>query len=260
MTLRQLLKSDIETEVASRAEEWASFSTAVMTQVDAMVEAPRDDLTPVAEALQAESAEVAGAVDWDRFSSSLMARVEAEVAAEAVALEAPSSVHGLLEDEMRDEVLSRDQQWSSFTDGVMSKIAAQERQAKKAPLEERAVQEFKREVAHELEEVEPRFEHDLKDQVQQGVAHPDPGTFTRIGNWWRGLKESRRWVNGLGLAAAATAALALIVLAPESPNRAPPEVVNPIALGEVSVEEVSFEGSVTVMQGGGATVVWLAES
>ena len=73
--------------------------------------------------------------------------------------------------------------------------------------------------------------------------------------WWRGLRESQRWANGLSLAAAATAAVALIVMV--GPDESP---MNPIALGEVSVEEVSFEGSVAVMPGSGATVVWLAEA
>ena len=141
------------------------------------------------------------------------------------------------------------------------------------------------EVRAEVQTIGPRLERDMPRAVEQRIAPPAPvvasparETAARDSGRPRpvrgyaptGARKTSTWLGGrmraaLGAVAAVAATLAAVYLRPPAvdPLPGPPELAPLHALGprgEVHVDEVDYDGTVTVMESDGVAVIWLADS
>ena len=188
---------------------------------------------------------------WSEFSRTLLARIERKVAEEPES----SLMTGLLRADSARELESREGQWSAFTEGVRRRIGEEARKEARAPLDVRAIATLKDEVAAELEEIAPRFERRFAAELAERIETEGDGFFARA---WSRLREwisapAGRWALAGAVAAGLAAA---ILLAPQ-----PSEDIELAAWDRsVRVDQLSFEGTVTVMNREGVAVIWLARS
>lgn len=222
------LHASSEREVAAR--DWAAFSTGIAAQIDALSE----PLLPVdvSNALRAASTREVSSRDaeWSAFTARVLARVEAEISAE---LERPSDVGALVRGDAERAVAERD--WDRFSD---------------VPKDE--TEQLREEVRSELAAMEPGFGGAFRAQVERRIRSHEPPRREREP---RAAHRSRRRFAPLVIAAVA-AALALFVL-PSQKIDPTSELPSTVAFGEVSIDEVSFEGQVVITHENGVPVMWL---
>jgi hypothetical protein len=171
-------------------------------------------------------------------------------------LDRPFFLTEALRDEVAAEMETRDGQWTAFEAGVSRRIDEASRLETRMSLEDRAIEAFKKNVEAELATVEPRFERSFKDGVERQIwraAKEPPSLFERMK---RRLMPQLAPTWRRAVLATATAAI-LGLLALRGLDRGPAEAI--ARMDDVSVNQVSFEGTVTVMPAdNGMTVVWLA--
>ncbi|MCC7384710.1 MAG: hypothetical protein IT384_22870 [Deltaproteobacteria bacterium] len=213
--------------------------------------------------------------EWPRFLSRVLQRIEAE--AETPPLTA--DVRAALSAELEREVAARDAHWGTFTARVLERIedevaveleggdpslgrmlraeseaalAAQDFagfEPARLPTESAEVQVFKREVATELRVMAPRFEGPFEAEVEQRL--PRRSVRSRAPHRDRGLRRT------LGAVIVSVAAMLLVLVMrpwPQEPS-APA-----VARGEIQIDALRFEGTVTVTRDQGIAVIWLAET
>lgn len=233
---------------AERGLDWAAFGQGIMDGIEAEEAAPALGAA-LRERVLEEVAAREG--DWDKFSQGVMAQLPAQTV----------TVAELLSEATEAELTSRDGEWSAFRARIFEAVDAEARAAAGAPLEAQAVLQLKGEVAAEVEALSPGFGETFKKEVESEIFKsaqtPTP--------WWTSAwTRLRAWMfpeGGMspGWAAAGMAAVLLVVVTglPRSPDPKPGQIAPPVALGAVAIEQISFEGDVTVMPEEGITVVWL---
>lgn len=174
--------------------------------------------------------------------------------------EARASLGEILQADVRAELDRREGDWTAFAAQLDARLEREDRAERDLPLEVRAVAALRRNVDRELIEMAPRFEASFRASVEARVLEATPPSLT----WWGRMERFlRRGFSleggGLGLAAAAVAAVLLIVWGTSTTVVRPEETIDALA-GSVRVEEVSFEGSVAVLPQAGVTVVFLSEA
>lgn len=170
----------------------------------------------------------------------------------------PFELSAALKGEVDQELLRRDGEWSAFTASVFRQIDGAEAEVTRMSVEDQAIAGLKSEVDAELAEMAPRFEASFRAGIEQRIwqaAKQQPTLGERITAWMDQLgrlllPHSR----SLGLAAAMAAILVAIALGGLFTSGD-----ETLGDSQVSVDRVSFEGSVTVMQEDGSPVVWLAD-
>lgn len=180
------------------------------------------------------------------------------------ALAQPFELGALLRREVDDELAQRDGEWSAFTSGVFRTIDGAELEVTRMSVEDRAIAAMKAEVDAELAELAPLFDAGFRQGVEQKIwqsAKEQPTWGARIGGWLDSLRRTLFpdvGFRGLGLVAAAAAVILVVALGGvfDQPV-APPELTPPT--NQVTIANLSYEGSVTVMQNEGVAVVWLAD-
>ena len=254
-----LVRADLERAMdAIEPAAWASFGAAVRSRIAAEVEAELAEALPASEAaLEAVAAEVDGRA-WSSFGAAVRSRISTEVEAE---LSAPSAEAAQVRADLEAETASRAGQWSAFAASVSDQIRAAERVAARTPIEVRAIETLREDVAAELESVEPRFEKTFRREVEAKRDAPAAPSFLdramgRMRGWLHQLSGPQRLTIG-GLAAVAAASM-MFVAEPTLDHAS--DVVNALPSGAVSVDDVSFEGMVTVIENDGQTVIWLADA
>lgn len=170
-----------------------------------------------------------------------------------------ASVKELLTEDAAQEIARRDGEWNAFTAAVFDRIDDEDLGVLRMPMEDQAIDLFRQEVAGELAELAPRFEEGFREGVEQRIwnAAREPTIFDRVRAFFdRSLGEGIGW--SVGWAGAMAAALAIVTVTGIPGNERGAQIAenNP---GAVSVESVSFEGTVTVMPNDGVTVVWLSD-
>jgi hypothetical protein len=182
---------------------------------------------------------------------------DAEVLARFLAQ--PFELGATLREETEHELHRRDGEWSAFASSVFREIDGAEAQVTRMSVEDQAIAKLKAEVDAELADVAPRLEATFRAGIEQRIwqaAKEQPTLGARISAWLDGLGRAllpHSRVGGFGLAAAMAAILVAIAVGGLFTSGD-----DPTDGADVSVDYVSFEGSVTVMQEGGSAVVWLA--
>lgn len=260
----QLLREELEGEVSSRERQWEGFSSLVWKQIDAAAAVEETSRVAVGELLREELDEELGSRegDWDSFASLMWSRIGDEERRSARV-----SVIELLNEETAVELDRRDGAWNAFTAGVFRQIDSRERDLARASLEARAVDALRSEIDGELQSMAPSFEERFRDHVEQRIwdaarARPSwwerltHGLFAFLASLFRPEAHGRRF--GLAAAAAAVAVIAVLGIVPR-PGMDTRTLPGPASAGEVSIQSVSFEGTVMVMPSDGLTVVWLTD-
>lgn len=182
---------------------------------------------------------------------------DTECEVSSAALEQPFPLGALLREEVDAELSKRDGEWNAFTARVFRTIDQASIVEQRMSLEERAIEVMRAQVDGELAEMTPRFEREFKLGIEQKVwraAREKPTLGARVSEWvssWKKMLAPRP----IGFAMAAAAAVAIAVA-----YNPLPAVPNAGDVGaRVSVDRVSFEGTVTVMAEDGMTVMWLAD-
>ncbi|MCA9554985.1 MAG: hypothetical protein KC933_33450, partial [Myxococcales bacterium] len=141
---------------------------------------------------------------------------------------------------------------------VFEAVDAEARSLARGTVDEQAVRLLRAEVEDEVEALGPRFDARFSVEVDREIFKAGQGPAP----WW---KKAWDWVHGalqpghgLGWAAAA-AAVVLLVVATGLPPSPDPTLPSGALAGTVTVEQLSFEGNVTVMPDEGLTVVWLSD-
>lgn len=179
------------------------------------------------------------------------------------ALAQPFELGALLRREVDEELARRDGEWSAFTSGVFRTIDGAELEVTRMSVEDRAIAVMKAEVDAELAELAPLFDAGFKQGVEQRIwqsAKEQPTWGARIGGWLDSLRRTLFpdvGFRGLGLVAAAAAVILVVVLGGLFEQPVVPELTPPA--NAVTIANLSYEGSVTVMQNEGVAVVWLAD-
>lgn len=231
------------------AQDWSAFAAGVDDAIDGEALAPA-----VSAALreQVEEAVAAREGDWAGFTESVLAELPAQTVTVAELLTASTEA----------ELDARDGEWRAFSARVFEAIDAEQAEAARSPLEAQAVLALKAEVESEVEAMAPSFgeafKKDVERQIFKSAQQPDPW-WTRA---WAWVREMTNLEGGYGLAAAAATAIVLVAVTglpptPDAPSMPPASVA---LNGQVAVEQLSFEGDVTVMPEDGLTIVWLDDA
>jgi hypothetical protein len=234
-----------ETEAALAEVDFAAFARGVEDGLDAEALAPQ-----VAVALREAAAEAVASREgqWADFTAGVLAALPA----------ATVTVAELLTEATEAELVSRDGEWRAFTARVFEAVDAESRALAREPADAQAVQLLRAEVEDEVEALAPRFDARFGAEVDREIFKagqaPEP--------WW---KKAWTWLHGalqpghgLGWAAAA-AAVVLLVVSTGLPPGSDPALPDGALAGTVTVEQLSFEGNVTVLPDEGLTVVWLSD-
>lgn len=176
------------------------------------------------------------------------------------------SVQELLKEANQAELDSREGQWSAFTSAVFRRIDSEDLGVARMPLEEQAIESLKSEVDRELQTMAPRFEEDFLEGIEKRVwrsARREPSFGTWLQDLWARVVSLVAGAPGagvgrkLGFAAAMAAVAMLTIVGVRQEELAPLE--RSAGAGLVSLESVSFEGTVAVIPQDGLTVVWLSD-
>ena len=241
--------------------EWPAFADVVMSRVQDEARAASSVALP-AEVTSALRAESSSALDGlDDLASSVMSRVqdEARAASSDGRDELPDAVSAALGAPIREELARRDGQWSAFSESVRRQIRQDAVATARKPLAEQAIDQLREDVHAEVEAVAQRFESSFADRVDQRIATQEPGLWARLVAWFEDQASPARMAFG-GFAAAAAAAMVLFVLVPGDQGMQQPAVAALSPGGEVTVNEVSFEGTVTMFEEDGIAVIWLEDA
>lgn len=280
-----LLKANTGAETAGL--DWASFSQGISDGIDAEVSMADTAMSEVRPLLRAEALDEQGGLDWAAFSQGIMDGIEAEEAQPAIAAalreqasEAVAAREGqwdqfsagvmaslpaetvtvaeLLGEETEAELATRDGEWNAFSARVFEAVDAEERLADKAPLEAQAILQMKSEVGAEVEALSPKFGEDFKRGVEKEIFRSAQQPESWWSQAWSWVQETLQGGMGPGFMAAAAAAVVLIMVTglPDG-EQSVPQIAAAGPSGQVAVQQISFEGDVTVMPEEGVTVVWL---
>jgi hypothetical protein len=163
-----------------------------------------------------------------------------------------------LREAMTRELERRNGEWEPFVAQVDRRIDDAARASDRMSVEDRAIASYRDRVASEVALMEPRFERAFKEGIEQQIwraAKEKPSLFDRARSFLRKHRAQSTW--SLGLATATAAIIALFFLSGLFQGH--PDTVAAFDSSGVSIDQVSFEGTVTVMPAdNGMTVVWLA--
>jgi hypothetical protein len=165
-----------------------------------------------------------------------------------------ATVAELLTEATEHELARRDGDWDAFTASVFRKMDAEEVATQRADLEAQAVSLFKQEIDVELSEMSPKFEEAFRESIEKRIfqsAIEAPSWSVRAKAWFQSLARPQLAVGWAG-AAAAVVLLVAGVGSMQSTGK-----LDELATGNVSVQQISFEGDVTVLPDDGVTVIWL---
>ena len=234
--LIEALRSASEAEVASR--DWTSFGAAIDSRLMADDVSLSSDVS--AALVSASEAEVASR-DWASFGALIEARLEQEIEAE---LSASSGAADLVRADSAAVLSDREQDWSRFGSELSDADASEEGQR------------LKNEVRGELHVLKSSFEGPFRAQVERRIATQPAPRRERV---TRGPHRTGRWRWATAALASAAALVAIVLSRPVDDSTSELTPV-PLARGEVQVDEVSFEGTVTITQENGVAIVWLADA
>ncbi len=167
-----------------------------------------------------------------------------------------TAVRTTLRSELEAELGRREGAWPSFTAAVFRQIDEQALLCSRMELEDQAMVRLQEEVDLELHELAPGFEEAFREGVERRIwrsARDAPGFFAKLKHTLSTHLEGR-WRMGWAWAGAGATALMLAFSVPDAWLSTPMER----AVGQVTVEDLSFEGTVTVVPREGMTVVWLS--
>lgn len=170
-----------------------------------------------------------------------------------------ASVSELLKEELDEELERRDGEWSAFTQSVFRLMDDEVTQESRMELEELAIAQLKTEVDAELSEMAPNFEEMFRENIEQKIwqsAKEEVTLWTQLRDFFQSIARSE-FGYGFGWATAVAAVVMVAVMA--TPNTPTLDGSEPMA-GHVSVESLSFEGTVTLMPDDGVTVIWLDDT
>jgi len=163
----------------------------------------------------------------------------------------------LLQHQFENILESRNGQWSAFAERVLDEARRQETQALGRPLEKQVYARMEDEIESTLDEMEARFEHQFMSQLVGRLAEPPRAGWQNLVNRFRQWMSPPPWAWG-SIAVAMTALF--VVFSASNPDKT--QVLGPPASanGEVRVDAIQFEGTVTLSQSDEVTVIWLASA
>lgn len=165
------------------------------------------------------------------------------------------TVGELLRESTAEELSRRDGEWNAFTSAVFRQLDQEDLGHARASLEEQAIDLFKAGIEAELTASAPRFEEAFREEVEQRIFQS-----AKEPTFWQKLQTSvKALLRPVPMFRVAGAAAAFGVMMIAVVSRTPdPEVIAEALPGEVSVESIGFEGTVTVVPQQGVTVIWLS--
>lgn len=164
-----------------------------------------------------------------------------------------ATVAELLTESTQDELARRDGEWDAFTASVFRKLDEEAVATQRADLEAQAISLFKQEIDVELSEMGPQFEEAFRESIEKRIFKSaiEQSWTARVKAWF----EAARPQLAFGWAGAAAAVLLLVVGIGSMESRS--SLQEKLESGQVSVQQISFEGDVTVLPDDGVTVIWL---
>ncbi len=164
------------------------------------------------------------------------------------------TVAELLTEATEEEIARRDGEWDAFTCSVFRRLDAEAVAHQRADLEAQAIALFKQEIDLELSELSPGFEEAFKESVEKRIFQSAivPSWTHRLSAWF---ERARGDGFGLGWAGAAAAVVLLVFAA--GTMQTGTQIDDTLMDGHVAVQEISFEGDVTVLPDDGVTIIWL---
>jgi hypothetical protein len=252
---------------ALRAERDAAIASRDFSRFTPALSSLSLDSPPLADALvtalRAERDAAIASRDFAALTPSILRACEALADSEPER----TAIGAVVAADVATEVASRSGAWVAFGEGIRRELGLRARQDARLPADERAIRELREDVAAELDQVQPRFESEFREEVEDRIAEPAPAGlaafWARLSGWMDELGAGVRL--GLAGAAVAAAAILMIVFAPANvptdPERPRIEPGPPMArVGEVTIDHVAFEGTVTLSQDEGVAVIWLADA
>ena len=235
-----------EAEAVLAGVDFAALAQGVEDGLDAEALAPA-----IASALREEAAEAVAARDgaWAEFSAQVMEALPARTV----------SVAELLTEATAAELAARDGEWQAFTARVFEAVDAEARSFAAEPADAQAIQLLRAEVQDEVEALAPRFDARFGPEVDREIFKAGQAAEPWWKKAWDAVHRALQPGHGLGWAAGAAAAVLLVVTVTGLPPGGGPAVPDAPLAGAVTVEQLSFEGDVTVMPEQGLTVVWLSD-
>lgn len=168
------------------------------------------------------------------------------------------TVGELLRESTSEELSRRDGEWNAFTSAVFRQLDQEDLGHARASLEDQAIDLFKAGIEAELTASAPRFEEAFREEVEQRIfqSAKEPSLWQKL---QASMKALLRPSPMFRMAVAGAGAFGIMMVAVV--NRTPdPEVIAEALPGEVSVESIGFQGTVTVVPQQGATVIWLSDA
>lgn len=170
-----------------------------------------------------------------------------------------ATVEELLGEETSAELERRDGEWNAFTSAVFRRIDEEDLGLQRLPLEDQAIEMFRQDIDGELSELAPKFEEGFREGIEQRIwdaAREEPTFGQRARAFFdRLMGDGMGW--SLGWAGAMAAVLFMVAVGGWPTVDTPDQIAENIS-GGVTVQDLSFEGNVTVMPGDGATVIFLS--
>jgi hypothetical protein len=172
-------------------------------------------------------------------------------------LDQPFALGEHLRAEVSAELDRREGEWSAFEACVMRRIDLVGVEEERMSLEERAIQALHEDIDAELADLAPDFERSFREGIERRIwrSAKRPSIVDRLEAWMESWRVRLGWRN-IGLVTA-TALILLAFMFGGHPLLNAPGVAMTDA---VSIDDVSFEGTVTVMPEDGITVLWLADT
>jgi hypothetical protein len=163
--------------------------------------------------------------------------------------------HEVLQSQFEAVIQQRDGQWSAFTQRVLDEAEQSSTLERRRGAQAQALTQMESDIESTLDGIEPDFEHRFYAQLQARLAQPPPSRWQAymqgIAKWMR----PPQWAFG----AFAVAMTAMFVWVNTSTPKPRPLSAAP-ASGQVRVDTIQFEGTVTLSQSEDLTVIWLASA
>jgi hypothetical protein len=152
-------------------------------------------------------------------------------------------------------------QWRAFTERVMIDTRRNAHLEQSRSIEDIAFAHRRDDVEATLDEVDPDFEHRFYDGVMQRLAAPPKPRAIVFIEYLRSWFQPKP-VAFASLALALTVAFLALNLGYFQRALSPttPSAIAPQLFGEVQVDAIQFEGTVTLSQSNEVTVIWLASA
>ena len=171
-----------------------------------------------------------------------------------------ATVEELLGEETAAEVERRDGEWSAFTAAVFRRVDEEDLGLQRMTLEDQAIETLRQDVDGELSELAPRFEEGFREGVEQRIwdaARQTPSFGQRVRDFFGRLTgDGMGW--SIGWAGAMAAVLVVVAVNGWPTGEAPNEQIAENISSGITVKNLSFEGTVTVIPGSDTTVIWLS--